>query len=166
MLWAMIVRRATLQDVAVMAEIIAAVADEGSLGTEPPVDLQAREARFREALESDGRDALWVLEHDGRVVGYAGVAERPVGVLYLGMAILPRARGQGGGRALLDAVDAYARQSGAHKIDLEVWVDNGRAIALYASAGFVVEGLRRMHYRRRNGELRSALVMARFVDEK
>ena len=37
------------------------------------------------------------------------------------------------------------------------------AIALYSSAGFEVEGLRRDHYRRRDGRLRSALVMARLL---
>ena len=80
------------------------------------------------------------------------------------MAIVAEGRGQGGGRALLRAVDEYARDCGAHKIDLEVWVDNGRAIALYASAGYMVEGVRRMHYRRRNGDLRSSLIMARFIN--
>jgi RimJ/RimL family protein N-acetyltransferase len=142
------------------------VAHEGSLGSEPPVDVEAREQRFSQALVSDARDALWVLEHDGRVAGLAGVTERSAGVLYLGMTILPHARGRGGGGALLRAVDEYARDCGAHKIDLEVWVDNGRAIALYSSAGYVVQGMRRMHYRRRNGELRSALMMARFPTEE
>jgi RimJ/RimL family protein N-acetyltransferase len=41
-----------------------------------------------------------------------------------------------------------------------VWTDNARAIALYAATGFEVEGLRRDHYRRRDGRLRSALLMA------
>ena len=57
----------------------------------------------------------------------------------------------------------HARRSGAHKVDLEVWPDNGRAIALYAGAGFTVEGLRDRHYRRRDGALRSSLIMARRV---
>jgi ribosomal protein S18 acetylase RimI-like enzyme len=76
------------------------------------------------------------------------------------MAILAEARGQGGGRALLSAVQDHASATGAHKISLEVWTDNGRAIALYAAAGFEVEGLRRNHYRRRDGSLRSTLIMA------
>lgn len=73
-------------------------------------------------------------------------------------------RGRGGGRALLAAVQDHARTSGAHKISLEVWVDNARAIALYGAAGFEVEGLRRDHYRRRDGRLRSTLIMAWRVD--
>ena len=54
----------------------------------------------------------------------------------------------------------HARSCGAHKISLEVWADNARAISLYAAAGFEVEGLRRDHYRRRDGRLRSTLIMA------
>ena len=53
----------------------------------------------------------------------------------------------------------HARASGAHKIELEVWPDNEPAIALYASAGFVREGHRRDHYRRRDGSLRSSVLM-------
>src|ERR1035437_3564570 len=86
---------------------------------------------------------------------------RPV---HLGMAILREARGQGGGRALLQAILDHAEANGAHKLELEVWIDNARAIALYASAGFEVEGLRRNHYRRLDGSLRSALVMARLLE--
>jgi putative acetyltransferase len=64
---------------------------------------------------------------------------------------------------LLEAMADHARASGAHKLELEVWTDNARAIALYVSAGFEVEGLRRNHYRRRDGSLRSALIMARLL---
>jgi putative acetyltransferase len=79
------------------------------------------------------------------------------------MAILPQARGRGGGRALIEAIMDYAREHGAHKLDLEVWTDNTRAINLYAAMGFEVEGLRRDHYRRRDGTLRSTLIMARRI---
>ena len=82
------------------------------------------------------------------------------GVLSIGMAILSRARDSCGGRALLTAVQEHARATGGHKLSLEVWTDNARAIALYAAAGFEVEGLRRDHYRRRDGTLRSTLDMA------
>ena len=133
------------------------MAEERFLGLQPPVDLDERAERYRELVEVE---ALWVLEDEGRIVGYAAAPEGVPGVLTIGMAILPDARGQGGGRALLAAVQDHARASEAHKISLEVWVDNARAIALYAGAGFEVEGLRRDHYRRRDGELRSTLIMA------
>lgn len=145
-----------------IAGVMAEVAVEGMLGTEPPVDVAERAERYRAGMESGGW-MLWVLEDGGRVVGHAGVHETVSGVLSLGMAILAEARGRGGGRALLQTAIDYARASPAHKLELEAWVDNARAIALYASAGFEVEGLRRDHYRRRDGTLRSALVMARMV---
>jgi CheY-like chemotaxis protein len=63
----------------------------------------------------------------------------------------------------VEAMLEHARSCGAHKVELEVWPDNARAIALYVSAGFEVEGLRRDHYRRRDGSLRSALLMARHL---
>lgn len=158
------VRKAKVDDVEDMAVIMAAVAEEGVIGTEPPVDLEARAQRFRELIEGPEPAASWVLLDDaGRIVGNAGAHERSPGVLSLGMAILPEARGQGGGRALLEAIVGHAQACGAHKVELEVWIDNARAIALYASAGFEVEGLRRDHYRRRDGRLRSALVMARLL---
>jgi putative acetyltransferase len=132
------------------------------LGGQHPVDVAARTERYREMIASDGAEAMWVLEGDeGQVVGEASVTSRINGVLSLGMAILPEARGQGGGKALIQAVLDHARASGAHKVDLEVWTDNARAINLYAAMGFEVEGLRRDHYRRQDGSLRSTLLMAR-----
>jgi putative acetyltransferase len=158
-----LVRRAQSEDAEAMALIVAAVAPEGSLGTEPPVDIGSRAQQFREWMAESGHSASWVLEDGNLVLGYAGLRERTPGVLHLGMALLPEGRGRGGGRALLDAMAEHARASGAHKLDLEVWTDNERAIALYVSAGFEVEGLRRDHYRRRDGSLRSALIMARLL---
>lgn len=158
------VRLATVDDAEPMARVIAAVAKEGLIATEPPVDLELRAAGFREMVASDGPDAAWVLEdEEGRTVGNAGLHQSVPGVVYFGMAVLPEARGRGGGRALLEAILAHARAHGAHKVELEVWPDNGRAIALYTSAGFQFEGLRRDHYRRRDGTLRSAVVMARLL---
>jgi RimJ/RimL family protein N-acetyltransferase len=147
-----------------MARILAAVAQEGLIATEPPVDVEARAELMREVIEGDGPAASWVLEDEGQQVGNADVVESDApGVLSLGMAILPEARGHGGGRALLAAIVAHARSCGAHKLELEVWPGNARAISLYVSAGFEVEGLRRNHYLRRDGSLRSSLIMARPV---
>lgn len=163
----MTVREAEREDAEAMARVLAVVAEEGSIATEPPVDINSRAQRFRQVMEGQGAGALWVLEDGGRVVGNAGVHETGAsGVLSIGMAILPEARGRGGGRALLEAISHHAGAYGAHKLELEVWPDNAPAIALYASAGFEVEGLRRKHYRRRDGALRSALLMARLLSDE
>jgi putative acetyltransferase len=156
-----IVRRARHDDLDAAAGVIAAVADEDFLGAQPPIDIDDRVERFRALIERGDPAGLWVLEDEGgQVVGHAAVQESVPGVLSLGMAILAPARGRGGGRALVSAVQEHARSCGAHKIALEVWTENARAIALYAATGFEVEGLRREHYRRRDGRLRSTLLMA------
>jgi GNAT superfamily N-acetyltransferase len=101
-----------------MARIMATVAEEGSIGTEPPVDIEARAQRFRDAIEAGPPNACWVLEDAGQIVGNAGAHEQSPGVLYLGMTILPEARGRGGGRALLEAILDHARSCGAHRDSL------------------------------------------------
>ncbi|MDN5914134.1 MAG: GNAT family N-acetyltransferase [Pseudonocardia sp.] len=157
----MFVRLAGSSDGEAIARVFAAVAEEGSIGTQPPVDIEAHAARFQEMLAAGELVMAWVVEADGRVVGYAGLYESgPPGVVRFGMALLLEARGQGFGRALLEAILEQARTHGAHKVELEVWPDNARAVALYARAGFEVEGMRRDHYRRRDGSLRSTLLMA------
>ena len=158
------VRLATPADTVAIAEAFALVAEEDLIATEPPVDVAERAERFRGRIEDDGPGAWWVMEEDGEILGGASVGESVSGVLSLGMSLVPEARGRGGGRALLDAVIDHARSVGAHKVELEVWPDNVRAIGLYESAGFEVEGLKRNHYRRRDGSLRSALVMGLLVE--
>ena len=162
----MIVRKGRSEDAEQVARVLAAVAEEGWIAAEPPVDVAARAEQFRALAGSGGPAALLVLEDCGRIVGLAGVIESTApGVVAFGMSVLSEARGRGGGRALLDAVLAHAGACGAHKIELEVWPDNARAIALYLSAGFEIEGMRRDHYRRRDGSLRSALIMGRPVSK-
>ena len=152
------------ESAAAAAAIDAVVAPEDFLGVESPVDIEERTQRYAAVATGTSSEGLWVLEKDARIVGYATLTERPRGVLSVGMALVPEARRQGGGRALLDALVEHGKQSTAHKLDLEVWVDNARAIGLYIAAGFVVEGIRRDHYRRRNGRLRSTMLMSLRID--
>jgi len=121
MLFCVRVRRATVQDAEAIAQILAEVAEEGLIATEPPVDVPGRTERLRTMLASEGPSGSWILEDGRQIVGSAGAHETLPGVLSLGMAILPEARGRGGGRMLLDAVLAHAAECGAHKVDLEVW---------------------------------------------
>ena len=155
-------RLATAVDAEAFASVVRAVADERRwIATEPPVDVAAFSERARTSL--DGGDVLWVLESDiGDVVGTLGLhRSKAVGVVSLGMCIVAEARGRGGGHLLLEAAMAWLADSDLHKVELEVWPDNATAIALYARYGFEVEGIRRDHYRRKDGALRSALIMAR-----
>lgn len=156
----MLIRRATPEDLDGFIAVVVAVADEQRwIGTESPVDSDALAARLRTKLAED--DALFVLDDGARIVGTMDVSRtRVAGVASLGMAIVADQRGRGHGRAMLEAAIAHARGERMHKLELEVWPDNERAIALYASCGFETEGIRRDHYRRRDGTLRSSQIMA------
>lgn len=156
----MIVRPATVDDIPEIVQTIVEVAPEGMLGVEPPVDVEGRSERHRKTLQEPGAGAAWVLlEDDGRQVGHLFALDSRPGVLSIGMALLPSARGRGGGMLLLERAIEHGRATGAHKLTLEVWPDNGRAIALYVKAGFEVEGVLRDQYRRKDGSIRSAIIM-------
>lgn len=141
------------------------VAAEGRwLGTELPIDAE-RQAGIRASATSPTDDEFTVVAmSDERVIGFSRVSvDRGRG--HLGMAIVDGFRGQGVGRQLLDGCIDWARDHGAHKIDLEVWPHNTAARQLYERAGFVIEGRRRRHWRRANGELWDSFEMSLVLDE-
>jgi RimJ/RimL family protein N-acetyltransferase len=65
---------------------------------------------------------------------------------------------------MLAAVIGWARHRGAHKVLLEVWPTNARAIGLYEKFGFVVEGRHPRHWRRNDGSLWDSLSMGLVLD--
>ncbi|MGW0330518.1 N-acetyltransferase family protein [Streptomyces sp. NPDC003011] len=92
------------------------------------------------------RDHL-VAELDGVLVGYLKLGF-PTSLAcnahvrqIQGLVVAEEARGAGVGRALLRAARERARSSGARRITLRVLAHNTPARALYASEGFVVEGV-------------------------
>ncbi len=162
---AVLVRPATEDELDLLVEQTWSVAAEGRfIGAEVPFDRARRRARLGELL---GAETSTVLVADTcaaggpGVVGHLTVSVAPYGVADIGMLLQAGWRGRGIGRALLDAAIAWATSAGAHKMSLEVWPDNAAAIALYERAGFVVEGRKAKHYRRRNDELWDSILMGR-----
>ena len=153
-------RRAVAADAPALARGMAEVADEGPwLATPAGTPWSSLVPRFAASIEAG--HALFVLVHHGRLAGSLGLhPTHAEGVLDLGMWVLAHARGRGGGRRLVEVALDHARAAGAHKVQLEVYPENERAIALYEATGFEVEGVRRDHYRRPDGALRSAVIMA------
>lgn len=68
-------------------------------------------------------------------VGFSTFRARPLLNIH-DLAVLPRYRGQGAGRALLEAAEEYAHRQGCCRMTLEVLETNARARALYARFGF------------------------------
>jgi RimJ/RimL family protein N-acetyltransferase len=153
------VRDATFEDCDALGAGMKVVVDEGGwLATEAATELELAN-RFRQAILEAHQ--VFVLEDEGGIVGALGLhPTSAAGVVSLGMWVLPSHRRRGGGRMLMEAALA-ARPDEIHKLELEVFPENEAAIALYRKLGFEEEGLRRDHYRRRDGSLRPALIMAR-----
>jgi GNAT superfamily N-acetyltransferase len=130
------VRRATLADAADVARLLHDFNTEFSEPV-PEVDVLAdRVARFIERGE-----ATFLLAGDGPE-GVAEIRFRPsimTGALdaYLEeLYVAPSKRGQGLGRALLEAAMDVARSEGATRMELGTSEDDTAARALYESAGF------------------------------
>lgn len=152
-----IVRRATQDDLEAAVDMFIEVAAEGRwIGTELPVDREARLHRWRESMD-DPRNAFFVAVEGDRVIGNAVL--KWVGASDLGMAIAADHRGRGVGTALLEACIEWAERKDIHKMELKVWPHNEPAIALYEKFGFEREGYMKRHYRRRNGEIWDCVLM-------
>ena len=79
----------------------------------------------------------------------------------VGMAVRGSAKRQGVGTALMTAAIETAEQwMAVTRLELEVYVDNAPAIALYEKFAFVAEGVRRK-FAFRNGQYVDVLSMAR-----
>jgi RimJ/RimL family protein N-acetyltransferase len=161
------IRAETGDDIDAVLDVLEAVGAEGRwIGTEVPFDRGERAEAIRHDLARPEVFGGFVAEVEGQVVGSIGLRLAPYGVASFGMAILDGYRGRGIGTRLVEEGITWATGAGAHKLNLEVWPHNERAIALYKKMGFVEEGRLRHHYRRRNGELWDAIVMGLLLDAR
>jgi ribosomal protein S18 acetylase RimI-like enzyme len=88
-----------------------------------------------------------VADANGRIVGFVTAVERrhwSGGTdAYIGELVVDATvEGRGVGRALVDAVRAWARTRGLDAITLETGAANARARGFYAAIGFAEEGVR------------------------
>jgi ribosomal protein S18 acetylase RimI-like enzyme len=147
------IRPARDEDRVPLALVFAAVAEErDGIGTEPPVDVEARAASWT-------LDGTIVAVAGGEVIGSIHVGTSGHGYGEIGMAIAREWRGRGVGSALMAAAIDWARERGLHKLSLGVFAHNAAGIALYRKYGFVEEGRRVKQYRRQSGELWDSIEM-------
>ena len=143
------IRRATVEDAAVLAELGTATFVETFGHLYSPTDLQAfldeshTPAAYAKVLANPDY-ALWIAERDGEAIGYAQAG--PCGLphadsqptdgelkrLYVRAGI----QGGGTGRALMDAAMAWLLRDGPRPLWLSVWSENLGAQRFYARYGF------------------------------
>ncbi|HVK41097.1 MAG TPA: GNAT family N-acetyltransferase [Phenylobacterium sp.] len=127
----------------------------------PFTSLANRRKRF-EATSANQTLLAAVIE--GKVIGTLGLHRqegRRAHVGVIGMAVHDAYAGRGAGTALMTAaVEQADLWLNIKRLELSVWTDNTRAIALYERFGFEREGLMR-DYAFRDGAYADALSMAR-----
>jgi putative acetyltransferase len=103
---------------------------------------------------------------EGKLIGTAALMRfegRRTHVGTIGMGVHDAYQGRGAGGALLAVLLSMSdRWLGLRRVELTVYADNARAIALYERHGFVREGLHR-DFAFRDGVYIDALSMARIV---
>ncbi|SMC05930.1 Protein N-acetyltransferase, RimJ/RimL family [Sulfobacillus thermosulfidooxidans DSM 9293] len=113
-------------------------------------------------------NVFWVVENaEGTLVGFlrarGQTPRRLAHSALIVIGILQEYWGQGIGTQLFEKVEAWAKERGLHRLELEVMVSNRRAIALYHKMGFVVEGLRRHAIRYADGQFVDEYMMAKLI---
>jgi ribosomal protein S18 acetylase RimI-like enzyme len=97
--------------------------------------------RYRELISSETL-TVFLAGPSEEPLGFAQVRLLPavlsdaLGAYLEELYVVPPRRGEGIGRALLEATMAYAREAGADHIDLNTSEDDHAAMALYESVGF------------------------------
>ncbi|HXN16615.1 MAG TPA: GNAT family N-acetyltransferase [Usitatibacter sp.] len=119
----------------------------GTLHTPYP----SREAWRKRLAESAEGDYVLVACVGEEIVGHAGLhgvgkTPRRAHAMFIGMAVAPAWQGQGVGTALLGAIVDLADQwLNIFRLELTVFADNERALALYRQFGFEIEGTHRAY---------------------
>ena len=122
----------------------------GVLGVRERDDLLRRIERGRAEPERSGR---MVIEHDGTAVGALAYDLTPGGsppsVILHAVMLDPAARGRGVAREAVRLAGRHLiRDLGHHRVQLECYGFNERAIRLFERAGYVREGVKREAYHR------------------
>ena len=122
---------------------------------------------WKKRLESNGPDDYLLLALiDGTPVGNAGMhpaasSPRRAHARHIGMAVRSEHQGRGVGNALMEALVGLADNwLNVTRLELSVFTDNERAIALYRKHGFEIEGTHKA-YALRAGKWADVHSMAR-----
>ena len=98
--------------------------------------------RWAAESASGERQAIFIAEPEAGMASGVLDDEDPALAHLYAMWVAPQARGTGAGKALVQAVLAWAADRGAERLTTSVTEGNAAAAALYAAAGFADSGRR------------------------
>jgi aminoglycoside 6'-N-acetyltransferase I len=109
-----------------------------------PGSLSDHDAETKKYFEQPRTAAIFVAETDGCLVGFLELEYRPYApgcrsspVPFIeGWYVEPARRGQGLGRALVEAAEAHAYAAGHHEIASDTELDNANSIAAHHALGY------------------------------
>jgi len=156
---------ADAESVLKLFRIVAAESDNlGRLPEEIKLTLEEEREYIRARCDSPN-SIMVVAEVDGRAVALAGVEGQKLKKFAhhgeLGMCVLRECWRLGIGRAILDYLEAWARQAGLRKLCLRVYDFNEPAYRLYCGAGFTEEGRLKADVLRADGTYGDTIYMAK-----
>jgi putative acetyltransferase len=162
----LVIRRSTPDDAPGFARILGDPAVYPGVLQLPYADAALWRARLADMNKPQSTDISLVGVIDGEMVASAGLFTvapilRRRHAVSLGITVDPGHQGRGVGSAMMAALTGFADNwAQVLRIELTVWTDNERAIALYRKHGFEIEGRHRA-YALRDGRYVDALSMAR-----
>lgn len=144
------------------------------------ISTQAHEVKAADVLADqaqtylDEPDHLWLVALDGEsenIVGdcmaRVGGRERMRHVASIGVGVLRSHQRQGLARNMMSTVISWAQGSdGIFKLQLSMFEENAPAERLYASLGFVREGVRPGAFRQPDGTLHAEVLMGRWIGDE
>lgn len=161
------IRTARPQDAAAIAEIY----NHGILGRQATFEVRLRSAEDLDApIAAAEQWPLLVVEAaDGQVLGWAGLSPYRARECYAGIGdfsvyLAPAARGQGLGKALMQALVDAARERGFWKLVSRIFPENAASRALCRRCGFREVGTYERHGRL-DGRWRDVVIVERLVPE-
>ena len=166
-----VIRSAVPDDAARIIRLAAAVFAEQEFTITLPYEFRATEETQRRLIESHLRtptNLFLVAQHRDSITGmlefYGEQRARRAHTGSFGISVVKRWRGQGIGRALLEALLQWAEErSPIEKVCLSVFSNNDGTIRLYRKLGFKQEGRKLKQFKIGSGKYVDEILMYRFV---
>lgn len=112
---------------------------------ERKTSVEEQKKKIRENIERN--NPVFIALVDERIVGFLegrrGGANRVRHSIYIAIGVLKDYRGMGIGRALMNTIDDWSIRKNLKRIELTVICENTRALRLYKSMGYELEGIKK-----------------------